>query len=385
MTAMLLTEERAGLRDVVRRCLERSAGPRPYLSGEAGGRGPHDAELWRLLADEVGVPGLIVAEESGGAGATFADLAVVAGELGRTLAPVPFFSTVALATTALLVQDGEGPAAELLARIARGATATLAWCEDDGSWDLSSPATAAHQDGDRWTLTGRKLLVVDAVTADLLLVAARTEEGPGLFAVEREAAGLVREAASTLDLTRALGTVAFDAAQARPVGLGPGVARRLGTALDLAIVLLAAEQVEAAQARLDDAVAYAKQRVQFGRPIGGFQAIKHTLVDVLLKVEMARSAGHAAADAADDYLADPGERTAHRLAAAASVAKAMCSEAFMHAAEETLHVCGGIGFTWEHDAHLYYRRAKSTELFLGTPDQHRDRLAGHAGLRAGRR
>ena len=385
MTAALLTEDQQNLRQAVRRCLERGSGPRPHLSGEPGVIQPFDTELWRSLAAEIGVAGLIVPEECDGAGGRFADLAVVTEELGRSLAPVPFFSTVALATTALLVNAEDGLARELLARIAEGGTtATLAFCEDDGSWDVDAAATQAERTGDGWRLSGRKSFVVDGDTADVLLVSARTDGRLGLFVVERGADGLRQDATTVLDLTRRLGTVTLNATPARLIGSDEDAGTGLRTALDLALVLLAVEQVGSAQHCLDNAVEYAKQRVQFGRPIGSFQAIKHTLVDVLLKVEMARSAAYAAVAAADEYLSGPSEETAHRLATAASLAKAMCADAFMHTAEETLHVYGGIGFTWEHDAHLYYRRAKASELFLGTPDQHRDRFAACAGLGKGR-
>lgn len=376
-----LMQEREALRDTVRRCLARSDGPRPFLAGEPGVTEPYDAGLWRTLAVEVGVAGLIVPEKRGGSGATVADLAVVAEELGRGLAPVPFLSTIALATTALLVHVGDTVAGESLARIAEGGTtATLAFCEDDGSWDVNGAATTAVRVGDAWRLSGRKSFTVDAATADLLLVTARTGRGLALFAVERGAPGLRQAQSATLDLIRRLGTVTLDATPARLVGREAGAGAGLRTALDLALALLAMEQVGGAQHCLEGAVAYAKQRVQFDRPIGSFQAIKHALVNVLLQLEMARSAASAAVAAADGYLADPGQDTARGLAVAASLAKAVCSEAFMHAAEETLHVYGGIGFTWEHDAHLYYRRAKASELFLGTPDKHRDQLAAFVGL-----
>ncbi|GLZ15963.1 acyl-CoA dehydrogenase [Actinomadura sp. NBRC 104425] len=376
-----MSVERRELREAVRRCLERGEGPRPYLVGEPGTSEPYDGKLWHLLGAEVGVAGLIVPEEHGGAGARLADLAVVAEELGRFLAPVPFLSTVALATPALLLSDGDALAGELLARIAGGnATATLACCDGDGSWDVETAAVSAVPAGGGWRLSGSASFAVDAVGTDILLVPARTGAGLGLFAVERDAPGLRCQASTTLDLTRPLGTVTLEAAPGRPIGPDSGAEAVLRPALDVALALLAAEQVGGAQRCLDEAVAYAKQRIQFDRPIGSFQAIKHTLVDMLLKVEMARSAASIAVAAADEYLAAPGEENARRLAAAASLAKSVCSEAFMYAAEESLHVHGGIGFTWEHDCHLYYRRAKASELFLGDPGWHRERLAVCAGL-----
>ena len=214
----------------------------------------------------------------------------------------------------------------------------------------------------------------------MLLVPAHTGIGVALFAVENGATGLRRHPCQTLDLTRPLAAVTLDQTPAALVGAEFGAEVPLRTALDLALVLMAVEQVGGAQRCLDETVAYAKQRIQFDRPIGSFQAVKHALVDVLLVVEMARSAADVAVAAADAYLAAPGEDTARSLALAASLAKATCSEAYSHTAEETLHLHGGIGFTWEHDAHLHYRRARATELFLGTPDSHRDRLAAYAGM-----
>jgi alkylation response protein AidB-like acyl-CoA dehydrogenase len=310
-----------------------------------------------------------------------ADLATVAGELGRALVPVPFFSTVALATSALLAHGDDAVARELLNRIAEAdLTATLAFVGTSGSWDVDAAGVRAEGEREQSVLSGELRFVVDGTAVDVLLVPARTGSGLGLFAVEGGAPGVRRQASRTLDLTRPLASVSLDQAPGRLIGQAAGEEHRLEAALDLALVLLAVEQVGGAQRCLDQAVAYAKQRVQFDRPIGSFQAIKHTLVDVLLRVEMARSAADVAVRAADAYLDSPGEETARQLAVAASLAKATCADMYMHTAEETLHVFGGIGFTWEHDAHLHYRRAKAGELFLGTPTRHRERLAARAGL-----
>jgi alkylation response protein AidB-like acyl-CoA dehydrogenase len=374
-------EVREDLRGAVRRALERSDGPRPHLHGEPGTTEPHDAKLWRALATDVGVAGLVVPEELGGSGAGLAELAVVAGELGRTLAPVPFLSTVGLATMSLLAYREDAVAADLLGRIAEGdATATLAFCGDGGSWEVGSAQVRAEEEADGWRVTGSLAYVVDGASADVLLVPAGTGSGLGLFSIEAGADGVRRSGGRVLDLTRPLASVRLDRASARLIGSAAGSPARLRSALDLVLVLLAVEQVGGAQRCLDEAVAYARQRVQFDRPIGSFQAIKHTLVDVLLRVEMARSAADSAVAVAEAWLRSPAGDSARKLALSASLAKATCAEAYMHTAEETLHVFGGIGFTWEHDAHLHYRRAKAGELFLGTPDSHRNRLAVHAGL-----
>jgi alkylation response protein AidB-like acyl-CoA dehydrogenase len=370
---------REELRDTVRRGLERADGPRPFLVGEPDTTDRYDQKLWRQLAAEVGVAGLLVPADLGGADATVADLAVVAEELGGALAPVPFLSTVALATTALLGFREDPTARRLLSGIASGdVVTTLGFCTEAGGWEIGSGGVRADPAGSGWRLTGRLGLVVDGADADPLLAVASTGTGTALFAVS-EPTGVTRQPCQTLDLVRPMATVSFDATPACLVGGEDGGAA-LRAALDLALVLLAVEQVGGARRCLDEAVAYAKQRVQFDRPIGSFQAVKHILVDVLLAVELARSAADVAVAAADSYLAAPAEPTAAALAQAASLAKATCAEAYAHTAEETLHVHGGIGFTWEHDAHLHYRRARAGELFLGSPAEHRDRLARCAGL-----
>ncbi|MFR9804131.1 acyl-CoA dehydrogenase family protein [Pseudonocardia sp. RS010] len=381
----MLSDEQLELKSAVTRCLERSVGPRPFLAGEPTTETAWDPELWRVLGTEVGIAGLVVPEELGGSGARYAELAVVAEALGTGPAAVPFLGTVALATSALLVHRDDPVSRELLSRIAEGGTtATLACTDNADTCDFQAACsgagvTAAEAEGE-WRLTGRVGFVVDTTTADELLVAARTPAGVALLVVAGVAAGVERVQSASLDLTRPLGVLTLDGALGRLIGPPEGADERISSALDLALVVLAAEQVGGMQACLDGAVEYAKQRVQFDRPIGSFQAIKHQLVDVLLEVEMARSAAETATAAADAFLLEPGPETARALTVAASLAKSVCSEAFMRTAEATLHVYGGTGFTWEHDAHLHWRRAKASELFLGTPVTHRERLAVGAGL-----
>lgn len=375
-------DARDDLRDAVRRMLDRSDGPRAYLVGEADTTEPFDQKLWQLLASELGVAGLLIPEEHGGSGAGLIDLAVVAEELGGRLSPVPFFSTVVLATATLMAHRDDPVAQELMRRIAQEQlTATVAMHGADGVWDERFPSVRAFSTDGRWRLEGELAFLVDGATADVLLVPASTDHGPGLFAVDAHAGGVHRTPHRTLDLTRALASVRLDGAEARLVGSAGGAGERLRSARDVALVLLAVEQVGGAQRCLDDAVSYAKQRIQFDRPIGSFQAVKHTLVDTLLRVELARSASSAAVTSADAWLRAPRDPGAgDQLALMSSLVLAMCSETYMHTAEETLHVFGGIGFTWEHNAHLHYRRAKAGEILFGTPHVHRDRLASHAGL-----
>lgn len=375
------TDIRTELRAEVRRCLDEHVDVRPYLVESRDTTARIDESLWQLLGVQMGLTGLIVPEADGGSGATVADLAVVFEELGGALAPVPMFATAGMALPALLTtiqNERTEPVRELLAGIAAGSTvATLAAHEIDGRYTPDATSVRAERSGEGWALTGAKSFVIDASSADVILVPARTGEGVGLFAVDVTDARITMM--TSLDLLRPLATVEFDHAPARAL-TEPDIAQRLEAGLDIALVLLAAEQVGGAQRCLDNAVSYAKERIQFGRPIGSFQAIKHQLVDLLLEVELARSAMTHAVQLANDYLLDPSTTTARDLAEGASLARALCSETFFHVADEALHVHGGIGFTWEHDSHLYYRRAKAAELLFGHPDEHRERLATAAGL-----
>lgn len=377
MTALVPTPERVELRETVRKSLRRHPGPRGFLAERPSGAW-FDAGLMAGLNSEIGLAELLVPEQHGGIGGKVADAAVVFEELGGALAPVPIFATMALATPALAASGGD-TAAALLSRICRG-EAIVAFA--DGPCGLPSDHSfrAARQPDSGWRVSGRSGIVIEGGGADVLLVTAEADGATTLFAVEAAAAGVQRRPLRTLDLTRGVAEVVLDAACARQVGrLGGGVAAA-ELAWNVGSVLLAAEQVGGAQKVLDTAVEYAKQRVQFGQPIGSFQQISSTLVDLLLDVELARSALLRAVDAADEHHENPTEETGRTLRLEASLAKALCSDAFMHVADEGLHVLGGMGFTWEHDAHLYFRRAKSSQHLLGSPDDHRNRLAEAAGL-----
>jgi alkylation response protein AidB-like acyl-CoA dehydrogenase len=278
-----------------------------------------------------------------------------------------------LAATALLASPDEDARRGLLPDIASGETiATLAFTEDDGSWDPSAIRLAATKEGDVWQLDGHKSFVLDGATAGLILVVAATDAGLSLFAVEADADGLSRATLPTMDQTRKLARLEFAGTPARLVGSpGDGTAI-LDRVLDVAAIALAAEQLGGAQRALDMAVDYAKLRHQFGRPIGSFQTIKHRCADLLLEVESLRSAvAYAAAAVAQGSAEIP---------VLASLTKAYASETYFHVAAENIQIHGGIGFTWEHDAHLYFKRAKSSELFLGDAAYHRERLATRIGL-----
>jgi alkylation response protein AidB-like acyl-CoA dehydrogenase len=357
--------ERDDLRSSIREVLDRSVGDAAGTE-TAGDERAYDSGLWSRLA-ELGALSLTIPEEAGGAGYGVVEQAVVLEELGRTLAPTPFLGTVVLAGTALMASGGEA-AQEQLASIAEGsATAALALVEDDGAWRSTDFRTTAEERDGQWRLTGSKTLVVDGTDADLLVVAAQTPRGPSLF-LTTGPDGIHRTALRTLDLTRRMAAITFEDAPAQLLGAEGDAERVLGIVLDAAMVALASEQVGAARACLDASVGYAKERVQFGRQIGSFQAVKHRCADMFTKVQLATAAATEATHAAD------GEPDRAPAAVAAAVAHLVCSEAAMVTATENIHVHGGIGFTWEHSAHLYFRRAKSSQLLLGGPGVAAERL-----------
>jgi alkylation response protein AidB-like acyl-CoA dehydrogenase len=332
-----------------------------------------DRAVWAQLVDQLGLASLAIPESYGGAGYTFVELAVVLEETGAALIGVPLFASAVLAGSLLLATDDEPAKQDLLPGIASGEViATVALTEDSGRWDLDGVTLAASRSGDGWVLDGHKMFVLDGHSADLVLVAARTPAGVSLFAVQGSERGLVRTPLATMDQTRKQARLEFSSTPGRLIGeegsAGPALARML----DLAAVGLAAEQVGGAQRCLDMSVDYAKNRIQFGRPIGSFQAIKHKCADMLLEVESAKSAAYYGAWAAAE--------DSDELPVVASLAKSYCSEAYFHAAAENIQIHGGIGFTWEHDAHLYFKRAKSSELLLGDPAYHRELLAQRIGI-----
>jgi len=355
----------AQLRAATRGFLTRTvteAETRRLMATDAG----YDEALWKRMAAELGWQGLAIPERYGGAGYGWAEMSIVLEEMGRALLCAPFLSSVVLAATALTESADEDAQARYLPDIASGdLVATIAISGQDGAPE-GADLTAAHG-GDGWVLRGDAVFVLDGHVAGLVLVPARADGAVSLFAVDAGASGVRRTPLATMDQTRKLASLAFEDAPARLVGTSGDGSRVLSRVLDRAAVALAAEQVGGASRCLDMAVEYAKTRVQFGRPIGSFQAVKHKCADMLIEVESARSAlfqavRHATAD-------DAG------LPVSASIAKTLCSEAYLQVATENIHVHGGIGFTWEHPAHLYFRRAKSGEMLLGTPTYHRRRFA----------
>lgn len=366
------TDEQDQLRSFVRQFLEEKSSEeavRELMETESG----YDEAVWSQMAEQLGLQSLIIPEEFGGQGFGWVELVVVLEEMGRSLLCAPFFSTVVLATSALLAADDNDAAGEYLPKIASGELiATVAITEENGRWDESGVTATASQDGDAWAISGTKHYVLDGHTAGLIIVAARTEAGVSLFAVDGDADGMTRTPLSTMDQTRKQAKIELSNTPARLIGTDGAGWDTMVRVLDRAAVGLAAEQVGGAQLVLDMAVQYAKDRVQFGRPIGSFQAIKHKCADMLLEVESAKSAAYYAAWCASE---DNDE-----LPAMASLAKSYCSEAYFHATAENIQIHGGIGFTWEHPAHLYFKRAKSSELLFGDPTYHRELLAQRIGL-----
>ena len=366
------TDEQEELRKTVRAFLEAKS-PESAVREQMETDSGYDTAVWGQMGEQLGLQGLAIPEEFGGSGYTFVELGIVLEEQGRALLCAPFFSTVVLAANTLLHSGDDAAKAAHLPGIASGETiATLAFTEPSGKWDETGITTEATASGDGWTLNGVKSFVLDGHTASLIIVAARTAKGVSLFTVAGDATGLTRTALSTMDQTRKQAKLEFAGTPATLLGTeGEGWAV-LSNVLDLAAVGLAAEQVGGAQKVLEQAVEYAKVRVQFGRPIGSFQAIKHKCADMLLEVESAKSAAYyglwCAAEQNDE------------LPSVASLAKAYCSEAYFHATAENIQIHGGIGFTWEHPAHLYFKRAKSSELLFGDPTYHRELLAQRIGI-----
>ena len=365
------TEEQEELRNFVRSFMQDKspeAEVRALMETDDG----YDAAVWSQMAEQLGLQSLIIPESYGGQGASYVELGIVMEEMGRSLMCTPFFSTVVLAANAIIHSGNEKAKEDLLPGIATGETiATLALAEQSGRWDATGVTTTASGTGDSAAITGEKMFVTDGGIANLFVVAAQAEGGLHLFTVAGDAAGISRENLSTMDQTRKQARITFSDTPATHLCDTDNFAY-LSKVLDLAVVALASEQVGGAQFVLDMAVQYAKDRVQFGRPIGSFQAIKHKCADMLLEVESAKSAAYYAAWCAAEMNDE--------LPSVASLAKAYCSEAYFHCAAENIQIHGGIGFTWEHPAHLYFKRAKSSELLFGDPAYHRELLAQRIGL-----
>lgn len=355
---LLVSEEEQALRDSLRSLLAGRCTPdrvAAVYDGDDSVREP----LWRSVAVELGLAGLLVPEDRGGAGGTARDAAVVLGELGRAVAPVPFLTSSVVATTALLAADDD----ELLGRLASGESTAALLVPLTASAVSFAPVVRAGADG----LSGRVPVVAGAVEADVLVAPVLADGGVELHAVETGAPGVTVSPVVSLDMSRQVADVSLEGAASRVVvaaAAGDAAVRR---ALLLGAALLASEQVGVAERCVEDTVAYLKQRRQFGRVLAGYQALKHRLADLYIEVESARAAAqYAAAAAAAD---DPD------LPLAAEVAQAYCSVVAVHAAEECIQLHGGIGMTWEHPAHLLLKRAKADQLAFGSTGEHLVRLS----------
>jgi alkylation response protein AidB-like acyl-CoA dehydrogenase len=335
--------------------------------------------VWKQMGQELMLQGLAIPEEYGGQGFTFIELGIVLEEMGRVLLCAPYFSSVVLAAGAILAVGTDAEKQALLPGIASGDTiAALAFTEPSGKWDAAGITMEATENvGGEFRLSGEKMFVIDGFTADTIVVVARTAgttgtDGISFFTVAGDAEGLTRTPLQTMDTTRKQAKLEFDNVVATPLGSTQDGFAAFSKVLDQAAVALSNEMMGGAQKVLEMSVEYAKVRVQFGRPIGSFQAIKHKCADMLLEVESGKSAAYYASWAA----AEDNEE----LPVVAALAKAYCSEAYFHAAAENIQIHGGIGFTWEHPAHLYFKRAKSSEIYLGDPTYHRELLAQRIGI-----
>ncbi|MGH8386517.1 MAG: acyl-CoA dehydrogenase family protein [Pseudomonas sp.] len=346
----------------------------------------HDPEVWQRIGQELYWPALMVPERFGGMGLGFVELAILLEQSGRYLLGSPLFATACLATPALLLGHNEAVREHWLGAIAAGETrATLAFASA-GGLDAGSVQTVAHPQPGGWTLDGEYAQVIDGASADLLIVAARApgsqdESGISLFVLPGDTPGVMRNPLATLDQTRRLARIELRGVQVSEAqqlcGPEQGWAVLRDT-LQIAAIGLAAEQTGGAQQALDLTLAYTAERRQFKRTIASFQAIKHRCADMMLQVECARSAAYYAACVAQEHLDPQGDvAVAQELELAAATAKIHASEAFFHCAAESIQLHGGVGFTWEYDPHLYFKRARASEQLLGSPALHRERLAAH--------
>jgi len=369
-----LTDEQTMLRDTVRSFLDDKSPVtrvREVMEGDSG----VDEDLWDAMA-ELGLQAMHIPEDYGGAGFGLLETGIVLEELGRNVVAVPYFSSVVLGGSAVLIAGSEEQKAEILPQLGSGELRlALAVTEEGRGWDPADIALEATADGDSFVLHGGKSYVVDGHSAHMFVVSAREASGISLFLVPTDAPQVTTSRIETMDMTRQQAKVTFDGARvpasSRLGPAGSGVAT-LDYLYDVAVAMLAFEQVGGAQRCLEMSVEYAKGRFQFGRAIGSFQAIKHKCADMLVRVESARSAAYYAGWAAVE---DPDE-----LAVAAPTAKAYCSDAYLFCSGETIQVHGGIGFTWEHDAHLYFKRAKTSQLLLGDSGEWRAKLASRIGI-----
>jgi alkylation response protein AidB-like acyl-CoA dehydrogenase len=366
-----LNDEQATLQAVLREFLSERADEvavRAQMAEPAG----FDRQLWKRMGAELGLQGLAVPEEYGGAGYTFVELGIVLEEMGRAVTVSPFLASAVMAPQLLLALGDSAAAERWLPGLASGdLVGTVALAEDSGSWHPQAVTLAAGPGGAGWRLDGHKSFVVDGAGADLVLVVARADDGIGVFGVEAGAPGVERTPLATMDQTRKLARLTFTDTPAVRIDSADPVAA-VERMLDRTRIALAADALGGTGRVLDMAVGYAKVREQFGRPIGSFQAIKHMCASMLVELESSRSAVYYALWAAATDQAD--------VPVVAPMVKAHCVDAYLGAAGDNVQIHGGIGFTWEHPAHLYLKRAKSSQALLGGSDEHRQIVADRLGI-----
>lgn len=373
------TPEQDEFRTSLRRALE-SRSPAKEVRRQMATEQGFDREGWTKLNQEMGLTAVHIPEAYGGAGFGYGELGIVLEEMGRSLLCAPFFSTAVLATTTILNAGTEADKKALLPKIAAGdVTATLAFSEDSGLNDAASVAMTATPSGSGYRLDGTKSFVLDGHTADLIVVLARKpgskgEEGLSFFTVDGKAAGLERRPLKTMDETRKLARLTFKGVEARLLGVEGAAAAAFTKTLQQVIVCLANEMVGGAERLREDALAYVQMRMQFGRALSSFQTMKHKAADMLVDVELAKSAAYYAAAALDE--SDP------EVPMLASLAKASASEAYLQTAIHAVQMHGGIGFTWDNDTHLWFKRAKSSEVLFGDANQHRETMMQNWGVGA---
>ena len=365
-----LSEEQRALRAAVADLMARhssEAQVRTLMATDTG----VDPKVWHELA-AMGLTGLLIGDEYGGAGAGPVEMGIAMEEMGRVLMVSPFLSTAVLVPSLLTKAGDAAECAAVLPRIASGdLIASVAYAEGDSARLPATIATSAGAIGDAWHITGYKHFVLDGQSADVLYVLAETDSGPGVFAVDAGAAGLDVTPLTTVDPTRKQCRLQFVDTPARLIGrLGAGV-EVFTAALDRAGLALVSEQAGGARRTVETATEYAKTRYQFGRAIGSFQAVKHMCADMLLEAESATSAAR--------FVAGSFAEQAPSRVADLALAQAYCSDAFVFVAATNIQVHGGIGFTWEHPAHLYLRRARSDAQLLGSPSWHRERYLRQIG------
>lgn len=358
------TSEQEEFRSILRRFFEDKSpatAVRRLMATETG----WDRAAWQALNQQLGLTAIHIPEAYGGQGFSFVELGIVLEEMGRALVCAPYFASTVLAATAIVNAGTESQKRELLPAIADGSCiATLAFTEPNGRWDATGVETTAVSEGGRFRLNGVKSFVLDGHSADLIVVLARGAAGLSFFTVPGDAPGLTRRALKVMDPTRKQARLEFTSVEAELLGEEGGAEAPFTKTMIQAAACLANEMVGGAERLRESALDYANLRVQFGRSIASFQSMKHKQADMLVDVELAKSAAYAAASAAAED--DPD------LPAIASLAKAAASEAYMQTAISTIQTLGGIGFTWDNDTHLWFKRAKSSEVFLGDPAWHRE-------------